>query len=333
MINNPPEQTKLGSFFVSSKNSQCETVKKRPRPCAEDPSAGRKETLMPGQETPLKVTGEWGVRRTREQKRAASEKKIDALLSGPSPSEKYSYLLSPSVGLPLPYHYKKLYTLFGTTDSTLSYAKLKSIQPLFSSIKEAVENIGKHTLTETHLAQFLHVVPGVYVLHWLGSAPQLLLDFPAPLQLPGRPLPKSELAARKQVFYQRLLQMTKHWYAEYLLSRSGKRPANLDSVRTWHSGFKLHECPAVPTAALPAKPPSEQPNSATQLLRRLEAKREALAEAFGHRSYVLLLLGFFVCGYHVAFIITHMPAYVEGVFGDKSLGANSVAVITIARPK
>src|ERR1700722_2077905 len=37
--------------------------------------------------------------------------------------------------------------------------------------------------------------------------------------------------------------------------------------------------------------------------------KHALAEAFGHRSYVLLVLGFFTCGFQLAFITVHMPAY------------------------
>jgi MFS family permease len=35
----------------------------------------------------------------------------------------------------------------------------------------------------------------------------------------------------------------------------------------------------------------------------------ALAEAFGHRSYVLLVLGFFTCGFQLAFITAHLPSY------------------------
>jgi MFS family permease len=35
----------------------------------------------------------------------------------------------------------------------------------------------------------------------------------------------------------------------------------------------------------------------------------ALMEAFGHRSYVLLVLGFFTCGFQLAFITVHLPAY------------------------
>jgi MFS family permease len=36
---------------------------------------------------------------------------------------------------------------------------------------------------------------------------------------------------------------------------------------------------------------------------------KALTEAFGHRSYVLLVLGFFACGFQVFFIAVHLPAY------------------------
>jgi len=35
----------------------------------------------------------------------------------------------------------------------------------------------------------------------------------------------------------------------------------------------------------------------------------ALMDAFGHRSYVLLVLGFFTCGFQLAFITVHLPAF------------------------
>ncbi len=40
-----------------------------------------------------------------------------------------------------------------------------------------------------------------------------------------------------------------------------------------------------------------------------QSLRHALAEAFGHRSYVLLVLGFFTCGFQLAFITVHLPSY------------------------
>jgi MFS family permease len=40
-----------------------------------------------------------------------------------------------------------------------------------------------------------------------------------------------------------------------------------------------------------------------------QSAREAMSEALGHRGYVLLSLGFFVCGFQVVFIGVHLPAY------------------------
>lgn len=42
-----------------------------------------------------------------------------------------------------------------------------------------------------------------------------------------------------------------------------------------------------------------------------QSVREAAREAVRHRGYVLLTLGFFVCGFHVTFIGTHFPAYLS----------------------
>ena len=42
---------------------------------------------------------------------------------------------------------------------------------------------------------------------------------------------------------------------------------------------------------------------------RVQSVTEALGEAARHRSYWLLTAGFFVCGFHVAFIMVHLPAF------------------------
>lgn len=42
---------------------------------------------------------------------------------------------------------------------------------------------------------------------------------------------------------------------------------------------------------------------------RVQNLTEALGEAARHRSYWLLMAGFFVCGFHVAFIMVHLPAF------------------------
>ena len=55
--------------------------------------------------------------------------------------------------------------------------------------------------------------------------------------------------------------------------------------------------------------------------------KETLARAFGHRSYLLLVAGFFVCGFHVAFITVHLPPYLMDVGADPRLAAWSIALI------
>ena len=53
----------------------------------------------------------------------------------------------------------------------------------------------------------------------------------------------------------------------------------------------------------------------------------ALREAATHPSYLLLLTGFFVCGFHVAFIATHLPVYVTGCGLPAMVGAVALALI------
>ncbi len=54
---------------------------------------------------------------------------------------------------------------------------------------------------------------------------------------------------------------------------------------------------------------------------RDQTVREAFGEAFSLRSYNLLVAGFFVCGFHVAFILVHLPAYIA----DKGLPPETAA--------
>lgn len=55
--------------------------------------------------------------------------------------------------------------------------------------------------------------------------------------------------------------------------------------------------------------------------------RQALQEAVRHRSYVLLVSGFFVCGFHVAFITAHMPAFLTDNGFAANVGAWSISII------
>ncbi len=60
-------------------------------------------------------------------------------------------------------------------------------------------------------------------------------------------------------------------------------------------------------------PETDQTNSATNIDNR--SLKEVLKESFSHTGFKLLVLGFFVCGFQITLIATHVPRYVQ----DKGL--------------
>jgi MFS family permease len=50
---------------------------------------------------------------------------------------------------------------------------------------------------------------------------------------------------------------------------------------------------------------------------------EALIEAFSHKGYLLLNAGFFVCGFQITMVATHIPGYMQ----DRGLGGWSATII------
>jgi predicted MFS family arabinose efflux permease len=81
----------------------------------------------------------------------------------------------------------------------------------------------------------------------------------------------------------------------------------------------------VPLALALATPPA--PTTADAPPAEQQSFKTALAEAFGHRSYVLLVLGFFTCGFQLAFITVHLPAYLVDRGIPASTGGWVIAAI------
>lgn len=54
---------------------------------------------------------------------------------------------------------------------------------------------------------------------------------------------------------------------------------------------------------------------------------QALVEAFGYRSFQLLMLGYFVCGFQVVFIGVHMPSYLKDHGLSPQVASYSLALI------
>ena len=68
---------------------------------------------------------------------------------------------------------------------------------------------------------------------------------------------------------------------------------------------------------------SKKPSSFREKLNTIQA----IKIAFSDRSYTLLFFGFFVCGFHVQFIQTHLPAYITDEGLAPIIGAWSLALI------
>ena len=58
-----------------------------------------------------------------------------------------------------------------------------------------------------------------------------------------------------------------------------------------------------------------------------QSVKQALTEAFGHRSYVLLVLGFFTCGFQLAFVTVHLPSYLVDRGLSADVGAWTIGII------
>ncbi|WP_305984213.1 MFS transporter [Roseibium sp. MMSF_3544] len=81
----------------------------------------------------------------------------------------------------------------------------------------------------------------------------------------------------------------------------------------------------IPLLAIALRGKSEAPTDASAGAdQNLKA---AISEAFGTRGFILLTIGFFVCGFHVAFITVHLPPYIADLGLDPSWGGWAIAII------
>jgi predicted MFS family arabinose efflux permease len=85
--------------------------------------------------------------------------------------------------------------------------------------------------------------------------------------------------------------------------------------------FAVSTLTILPLSFALATPPSETGGAHSQSL------REALGEAFAHRSYVLLVLGFFTCGFQLQFITVHLPPYLTDRGLTAQIGGWTIATI------
>jgi MFS family permease len=98
----------------------------------------------------------------------------------------------------------------------------------------------------------------------------------------------------------------------------------LISVTGWQNAFYLLAAlilvVMVPMAFKLREPPVQKTAGHEQSI------GEAIKEAFAYRPFLLLLTGYFVCGFQIVFISVHMPSYLK----DKGIMDPNVAVIALA---
>ncbi|MCK0126758.1 MFS transporter [Gelidibacter sp. F2691] len=119
--------------------------------------------------------------------------------------------------------------------------------------------------------------------------------------------------------------------AEYLLS-----------IMSWQNVFLIFAAAIIATLALLPLMKTESFASKSELE---ESMGQILVKAFKDPSYTLIFLGFFSCGYQLAFITAHFPAFVTemcgaidpsgtlaavGVSSTSALGAISISLIGLA---
>jgi MFS family permease len=91
---------------------------------------------------------------------------------------------------------------------------------------------------------------------------------------------------------------------------------------TIFAGVTMLILPLSIALATPAAPAGQKVAAAPT-----QSARQAFAEAFGHRSYVLLVLGFFTCGFQLAFVTVHLPSYLIDRGLSAEIGGWTLATI------
>ncbi len=87
----------------------------------------------------------------------------------------------------------------------------------------------------------------------------------------------------------------------------------------WETAFLVLAVIVASTAALALRLPHGAPAHNDDP--EAEPFWQVVSGAAGNRNYWLLVSGFFVCGFHVSFVATHLPAYL----GDQGIGDSAVA--------
>jgi MFS family permease len=83
----------------------------------------------------------------------------------------------------------------------------------------------------------------------------------------------------------------------------------------------------IPLSLMLMTPAMETAAPGSRATAETQSFRHALAEACAHRSYLLLVLGFFTCGFQLSFITVHLPSYLLDLGLSAKVGGWTLAII------
>lgn len=98
----------------------------------------------------------------------------------------------------------------------------------------------------------------------------------------------------------------------------------------WMGAMWAMAAVALATIPMIGKLRSATPASKTTQADNHQSLRQAVGEAMQNPSYLLLHIGFFTCGFHIAFLVTHLPGEVNLCGLPPSVASWSLAIIGLA---
>jgi len=109
-------------------------------------------------------------------------------------------------------------------------------------------------------------------------------------------------------------------------------PLNQRLIDAWGWSSTVLLMAALLAAMLPLALAAGQPapSAAPAMQSPQPALRTALRQAFGDRDFWLVGLGFLSCGFHLAFIATHLPAYLAGRGLGPQVAATALGLVALA---
>jgi predicted MFS family arabinose efflux permease len=87
---------------------------------------------------------------------------------------------------------------------------------------------------------------------------------------------------------------------------------------------------ALPLARVLRRPPAQPATPTDQSTPPSQTLKAAIKQALADPSYLLLHAGFFTCGFHIAFLVTHLPGEVELCGLSPQVASWALAIIGLA---